>query len=83
MGEEGAFSGFFSGFGSILSDAGSFARDIFVAREERKSQEAREQQAISAAIFGETIGLEQFKLIALSVLGIAALILVTRRARKA
>ena len=58
-------------------------KDIFLAREQRKVEEARTQTAVQAAVLGEKIGLEQLRILALAIAGIAAMILLTRKARRA
>ena len=72
---DGIFEWFGTGVGAV--------RDIFIAREARKEEEARTEMAVQAAVLGEKIGLEQLRILALAIAGIAALILLTRKARRA
>ena len=81
--DDGIFGGFFAGVGDLLGKGVDAATSIFQAREARKVEEARTKTAVQAAILGEKIGLEQLRILALAIAGLAALFLLTRKARRA
>lgn len=71
--------GFFenTGAGGVLSDVGDFFKDIFVAREARRTEQVRQQTANQAAAALQRDATERFKIMAmiLAAGGLAFLVL--------
>ena len=77
----GVFSNAFTGAGLLFSQALGAARDVFVAREERKvltAQAAQQAQTSTLAWAGLT---QNVKLLILGALAVAGLFLLARRSR--
>ncbi len=79
--EGGIFDGFLTGVGDLLSGGAAAVRDIFLAKEETKQARATQSTTANALLVGKEISVEQIRVIALAVLGVVALVLLTRKAR--
>ena len=77
----GIFDNAFSGVGLLFSQGVGAARDVFIAREERKAltaQAAQQAQTSTSAWAGLT---QNVKLVILGAIAIAGLFLLARRSR--
>ena len=78
---DGIFDGFFGGVGEVLADAGGFVRDILVAKEDTRQAAITQQTTADTLLAGKAISVEQVRVIALAILGVVALVLLTRKRR--
>ena len=79
--EGGIFGDFFGSVGEVLGDAGGFIRDILVAKEDTRQAQITQRTTSETLLAGKAISVEQVRVIALAILGVVALVLLTRKAR--
>ena len=79
--EAGAFSDFVGGIGNVLNDVIGGAREILVERERRKTKEVDRQTAAQVSTALGMFELSKFRIVSLSLLGLAVIWFVTRRKR--